>query len=42
MSIFDFSALGPGTWLEPYRIDLQLFRDGFQSGGTTAWSVTLP
>jgi ELWxxDGT repeat protein len=37
-----FSALGPSTWREPYRIDLQLFQDGFESANSTAWSTTVP
>ncbi len=26
-----FSAVGPTTWREPYRIDLRFFADGFES-----------
>ena len=37
-----FSALGSETWREPYRIDLQLFRDGFESANSAAWSATVP
>ena len=37
-----FSAFGPATWREPYRIDLRLFADGFESGNSTAWSATVP
>jgi ELWxxDGT repeat protein len=37
-----YSAFGPTTWREPYRIDLRLFADGFESGNSTAWSATVP
>lgn len=37
-----FSGIGPGTWREPWRVDLRLFADGFESGGTGAWSATAP
>lgn len=37
-----FSALGPTTWREPYRIDLRLFADGFVTGDSSAWSATVP
>ncbi len=37
-----FSAFGPTTWREPYRIDLRLFADGFESGNSAAWSSTAP
>ncbi len=37
-----FSAFGPATWREPYRIDLLLFADGFATGNSSAWSATVP
>lgn len=37
-----FSAFGPATWREPYRIDLVLFRDGFEGASTAARSSTVP
>lgn len=37
-----FSALGAATWREPHRIDLQLFRDGFENASSAAWSATVP
>ena len=37
-----FSAASAATWREPYRIDLRLFADGFESGGFSVWSATVP
>lgn len=37
-----FSAVTADYWLEPDRLELSCFVDGFEAGDTAAWSATRP